>query len=91
MLSGWGHRPAEASRIERLLHRHINHPVLSKKLVDALCLFSRIERKIHVDAADFLEDGWRNIISDQYGIVDVNTHPSRSRARIAKAVAPQRE
>src|SRR5580658_124293 len=57
---------AEASRKERFRQRRIDLAALSKQVVDPLCLFGGISRKVKVDAFDFLKHCWRDVVCDQY-------------------------
>src|SRR6185312_7512960 len=63
----------EASRVECLRHRHVNLAAVGKNPVYPFCFFRRIDGEVHVHAVNLLEDGGRNIVSNEYRVTDV--HP----------------
>src|ERR1700677_2855000 len=61
---------AEACGKECFRQRRVNLSAFSKELVDSLRLFCGIERKVKVDASDFLKHCGRDVVCDQYRISD---------------------
>src|ERR1700716_2618903 len=64
---------AEATGVERLLHRHEDLSTVGKKVVNSLCLLRGIDREIKVCTAHFLEMRWRNIVGDQHRVANLHS------------------
>src|SRR5687768_12254271 len=72
---------AEAGRVKRLLHWHVDLTAVRKEGVDSFRLFIRVHGKVEIDAPHLLKDGAGNIIGDEDCIS--NVHP-RMNDRLAR-------